>query len=52
MVADGSGISLFLGMLSGNASDKKSIVVDMEKATNTLAALGESTLFGIVDAAF
>ena len=52
MVADGSGIPLFLELLSGNASDKKSIVVGMEKATNTLAALGESPLFGIADAAF
>lgn len=52
MVTTGEGIPLFLELLSGNESDKKSIVKGLEKAAKTLELIGESPLFSVADGAF
>ncbi len=52
MVASGEGVPLFLELLSGNESDKKSIVRGLEATSKTLEILGESPLFSVADAAF
>lgn len=52
MVTTGEGVPLFLELLSGNESDKKSIVKGLEKAAQTLELMGDTPLFSVADGAF
>ena len=52
LVSSGEGIPLFLEVLSGNASDKKSLVAGIERATKTLASLSTAPICAVADSTF